>query len=766
MLARHHLLAIALSIAVVSTAAAQSTWYVDDHADPNGVGTAWLTAFRTIQEALDVAVPGDEIRVGEGTYRPTALTDPNDPRSATFQLMNGVALRGGYAGHKNLAAPDTRDYVAYASVLSGNIGTGGDADNCYHVVIGSGTDATAILDGFTITAGVADGVSPADTGAGMYNLSGSPTILNCLFTANRALLMGGGMYNELDSSPTITDCVFLANDGGEGAGGMLNVYNSNPTLTNCSFMQNVAGIGGGMGNQESHATLNNCVFDHNVARAWAGAMYTAEGDATVTDCAFRGNSADPNEGAAGALAVVGGSPTFTNCRIIGNSAAIGGGLYGGGSGAIRFINCTLVGNAATGDEYPYGMGAAMVVIGTDPLELHNCIVWQNTSTSGPAIASFEGGIVDVRYSCTQDGHAGDGNITDDPLLADADGPNDVFGDDDGDVRLLPGSPCIDAGDSAAVPPGVTTDFEGDDRFADADGDGQATVDMGVDEHWIDCNENGEIDGVDIAQGTSHDWNGNSIPDECDDCNENGVADVVDIIFGLSADCNGNWQPDECDIAGGSSDDLDLDGVPDECVDCNANDIPDAYEIGTGLAADCNVNGVPDECDIDSGTSLDDNGNDIPDECEEDCNGNGIPDFVDVFYGVSDDDNNNGVPDECDPQCIGDLDGDDNIGLTDLAEFLSNYGATSGATYWEGDLDWDGDIDLQDLAELLGVYGTRCVCPGDFTGDGHVNLFDLAQMMGHYGATGAVFEDGDFDFDGDVDLYDLAGLLGVYGSECP
>jgi hypothetical protein len=58
-------------------------------------------------------------------------------------------------------------------------------------------------------------------------------------------------------------------------------------------------------------------------------------------------------------------------------------------------------------------------------------------------------------------------------------------------------------------------------------------------------------------------------------------------------------------------------------------------------------------------------------------------------------------------CPGDLDGDDDVDLADLAELLGQYGLTEGATYEDGDLDGDGDVDLADLADLLGVYGTTC-----------------------------------------------------------
>jgi len=49
-----------------------------------------------------------------------------------------------------------------------------------------------------------------------------------------------------------------------------------------------------------------------------------------------------------------------------------------------------------------------------------------------------------------------------------------------DFHLAPGSPCIDTGDDASAA-GLTTDFEGDTRFFDGDGDGTATIDMGADE---------------------------------------------------------------------------------------------------------------------------------------------------------------------------------------------------------------------------------------------------------------------------------------------
>ncbi len=58
-------------------------------------------------------------------------------------------------------------------------------------------------------------------------------------------------------------------------------------------------------------------------------------------------------------------------------------------------------------------------------------------------------------------------------------------------------------------------------------------------------------------------------------------------------------------------------------------------------------------------------------------------------------------------CPGDLNGDGEIDLSDLAQLLANYRTTSGAAYEDGDLDGDGDVDLSDLAELLGRYHAGC-----------------------------------------------------------
>ncbi len=157
------------AVVVLSSAAqAGAVLYVDDDAPPAGDGAGWGTAYRFLADALADASGGgiSEIRVGQGTYQPDR--DELNPggtadREATFQLLNGVALMGGYAGF-GAKDPDDRDTELYETILSGDLlGNDGPGEfedndeNSYHVTTGSGTDETAGLDGFTITAGNANG---------------------------------------------------------------------------------------------------------------------------------------------------------------------------------------------------------------------------------------------------------------------------------------------------------------------------------------------------------------------------------------------------------------------------------------------------------------------------------------------------------------------------------------------------------------------------------------------------------------------------------
>ena len=245
---------------VSSTCAGGRFTYVDCTATGKNDGSNWQDAFNYLQDALAEAQSCDEVLVAKGTYKPDqgARQKPGD-RNATFQLKNCVTIRGGYAGFGE-PDPNARDIKAYESVLSGDIGIPGDrSDNTYHVVTGYGINRTAILDGFTIAAGDANGQDYPlyqNRGGGMYNDRGSPTITNCTFSRNLATL-GGGMYNYW-GSPIVTNCIFSGNSSINRGGGMYNDRGS-ATVINCTFNGNTAGIHGGA-MAGSDVTLANCIL--------------------------------------------------------------------------------------------------------------------------------------------------------------------------------------------------------------------------------------------------------------------------------------------------------------------------------------------------------------------------------------------------------------------------------------------------------------------------------------------------------------------------
>ena len=88
----------------------------------------------------------------------------------------------------------------------------------------------------------------------------------------------------------------------------------------------------------------------------------------------------------------------------------------------------------------------------------------------------------------------------------------------------------------------------------------------------------------------------------------------------------------------------------------------------------------------------------------DCNTNNVDDACEIEAGLVNDANQDAVPDTC--QCIGDLDADDQTGLTDLQLLLAAYGACVGDPDYSAaaDIVPDNCVNLTDLQALLSDYG--------------------------------------------------------------
>jgi len=346
---------------------------------------------------------------------------------------------------------------------------------------------------------------------------------------------GGGMYND-NSSPTVTHCIFIGNTADMHGGGLCNREYSSPMVTQCTFSGNDANFGGGMENFGSSPTVTDCTFIGNTAQAHGGGMCNGESSTTVTQCTFSGNMAWDLGG--GICSWFSSSQTVTQCTFSRNEANFGGGICNYYSSP-TVTNCILWGDT--------------------PEEIYN---YDPNSAPTVTYSDVQGGTGEPWF--------GAGCLDADPLLADADGLDDTFGTEDDNLRLAGGSPCIDAGVNAAVPPGLTTDLDGKPRIS------HGTVDMGAYERQ-DEDGDGVIDGSDVCPGFDDNADGDSdgVPDGCDDCPDTPGCAVVD--------------------ADGCTSDSDADGVVDGCDDCA--DTPNcATNIdANGCAIDSDGDGSPDGC---------------------------------------------------------------------------------------------------------------------------------------------------------------------------
>ncbi|MFC2125242.1 right-handed parallel beta-helix repeat-containing protein [Bacteroidota bacterium] len=297
------LLLLTLSIKVI----AGDTIYVKSDAGGAANGTSWTDAYTDLQSALDAAISDDSIWVAAGTYLPskdkTGNSSPTDPRTKTFQLVEGISLFGGFDGTETDIT--TRNWFNNATILSGDIGVVDDiSDNTYRVVKGI-TDG--YLDGFTVRDGYANGGSGFDMGGGIQ--IGDPD--------------GGTPPPTRLASMKVVNCMITGNKGNQGGGVATFYCGDSIVFRDCRFVDNIGGAGAGLGNWDTKAYVTRCVFVDNVTDDdvvvdhWGGGIYNwgSGSTAEVVSCTFVRNSSAQG----GAIHDRGVHSTATNSIFLDNS---------------------------------------------------------------------------------------------------------------------------------------------------------------------------------------------------------------------------------------------------------------------------------------------------------------------------------------------------------------------------------------------------------------------------------------------------------------
>lgn len=375
--------------------------YVRTDGNDAADGTSWATAYRTVQHAIDAlaATPGvrGEVWVAAGTYEPTAYIEGNPLYPASFRMVDGISVYGGFAGTET--SRDERQLkdggmpweYANVTILQGqnydseiewnvtdNKWTVNSAST--HVVwfaplLSEGKDEfdmVTLLDGVTIRGGQATSSQASyyygDRGAGVY-MCVNAYLNNAVVTANVASGNGGAVY--LNGGRVMSSLIY--NNSSDARGGGVYVDRAG-IIVRSMLANNSAYEGGGVyldcsGAWDDGVThpeyliLSTSVVTNNTSTA-NGAVYCNNGG-VVLQSTIAGNN----------------TPRATD--LTDDNASQTGGLYINGYGLV--INSVLWNNKINGanvQTYVKNPSVDRVRFIDVAVSSMNNVVWNNTLAQG------------------------------------------------------------------------------------------------------------------------------------------------------------------------------------------------------------------------------------------------------------------------------------------------------------------------------------------------------------------------------------------------
>ena len=497
----------------------------------------------TIQDAIDAADPGDEIRVAMGHYTGVHV---RDDAVQVVQVDKDLTIRGGYDNSFQQSFPLTQPTVVDAegqgrviyvrqyvsSTIEGLWITGGNAAHAIQSPHHGGGicsyGATLIVASNVISHNVATtSTSSRGYGGGMYIygsavISGNRVISNVASTSYAG--KGGGMYISHGDGVQVINNVVLSNmgtiTGGQGiAGGIYLIQSDGAIVDGNRIEHNLAqarlapfdgAFGGGVICHYSDDTVfRNNVIRHNTANAQmssgggGGIGIWASDRVWVQSNTLEYNTASMTaSGWGGGLRASDSHGLLIDSnRVLSNSAALGGGLHIVSDSSFTMTNNIVAGNIGSyqGGGMAFAVNPSKGITGT---LVHNSFATNNQG-SGEGRSAIQiddprvtlvltnnliyshtyGILVDVDSTAQLYNTLFYANDSDTSGAGEIINTDPITGQDpllDADHHLQAGSPAIDAGADADV----STDIDGDSRPEDGDLDGTAAVDVGADEFTL------------------------------------------------------------------------------------------------------------------------------------------------------------------------------------------------------------------------------------------------------------------------------------------
>jgi hypothetical protein len=302
-------------------------------------------------------------------------------------------------------------------------------------------DATAFATSQTITLTsdqivVNNPLTVQGTGAQLLTLNGNAT--NRIFNINGEIIV------------TLND--FTATNGATTSwGGAINLVNG-PTVT-----------------------LQRCVVSNSTSQTQGGGIYLNRGTLNLLNSTVSGNTSTTigGGGIATGTSIVNATVNLVNSTVSGNTGANGGAMLFGSNAVVSLLNTTVTNNTTTqGPNVESGGGAVTVansLIAANQINTGHADVGGAFTSNGGNLIGDGGSATGFTHGANND-QVGNGAVRINPLL----GPLANNGGPTPTHALLAGSPAINAGITANIPGGVTTDQRGT-GFTRAIG----TVDIGA-----------------------------------------------------------------------------------------------------------------------------------------------------------------------------------------------------------------------------------------------------------------------------------------------